>query len=65
MCDSLPPSDRIFRLLVRYFSGCEDSKLGVIMHSINPYKVSQHLGCRICLYNTTLNNVIITKYFAF
>jgi len=61
MCDSLPPLDRIFRLLVRYFSGCEDSKLGVIIHSINPYKV----GCRICLYNTTLNNVIITKYFAF
>ena len=47
------------------FSGCEDSQLGVIIRSINPYKVSQPMGCGICLYNTTLNNVIITKYFAF
>jgi len=65
LCDCLPPADRIFRFLVRYFSGFEDSKLGVIIHSINPYKVSQPIGCRICLYNTTLNNVIIAKYFAF
>ena len=31
--------------------------LGFIIHPVNPYKVNQPTGCRICLYNTTLNNM--------
>ena len=28
-----------------------------VIHSVNPYKANQPMGCRICLYNTTLNNM--------
>jgi hypothetical protein len=33
-----------------------------IIHSVNPYMVNHPIGCRIHLFNITLNNVIITKY---
>jgi len=31
--------------------------LSSIIHSVNPYKVNQSIGCRICLYNTTFKNM--------
>jgi len=34
----------------------EPFRLSFIIHSVNSYKVNQPIGCRIFLYNTTLNN---------
>jgi hypothetical protein len=32
-------------------------RLSFVIHSANPYKVKQPIGCRICLYNTAMNDI--------